>query len=209
MSAAAAAPDAAEAAPKKGKKKLIIIIAAVAVLLLGGGGAAFYVMKKNAAAAEEAAAEGEDGEHGSHAEKKPKEKKEKKKDDKHALPVFVPLDPFTVNLADRDSDRFAQIGITLQVEDAHAGDEIKAYLPAIRNNILLLLSRKSAQDLAGAEGKELLAEEILHVAVQPMGIELPPPGEEEAPAKGKKKKRYDSIEDSPIKHVQFSSFIIQ
>ncbi|MBQ0958458.1 flagellar basal body-associated FliL family protein [Ideonella sp. 4Y11] len=208
MSAAAAAPDAAEAAPKKGKKKLIIIIAAVAVLLLGGGGAAFYVMKKNAAA-EEAAAEGEDGESSAHVEKKPKKDKKEKKDDKHALPVFVPLDPFTVNLADRDSDRFAQIGITLQVEDAHAGDEIKAYLPAIRNNILLLLSRKSAQDLAGAEGKELLAEEILQVAVQPMGIELAPPGEEESAAKGKKKKRYDSIDDSPIKHVQFSSFIIQ
>ena len=207
MSAAAAAPDAAEAAPKKGKKKLIIIIAAVAVLLLGGGGAAFFVMKKNAAA-EEAAAEGEDGEHADHAEKKPKKDKEKKKDDKHALPVFVPLDPFTVNLADRETDRFAQIGVTLQVEDAHAGDEIKAYLPAIRNNILLLLSRKSAQDLAGAEGKELLAEEILRVAVQPMGIELAPIEEEEAP-KGKKRKRYDSIDDSPIKHVQFSSFIIQ
>ncbi|MBN8488973.1 MAG: flagellar basal body-associated FliL family protein [Burkholderiales bacterium] len=206
MSAAAAAPDAAEAAPKKGKKKLIIIIAAVAVLLLGGGGAAFFVMKKNAAA-EEAAAEGEDG-HAEHVEKKPKKEKKDKKDDKHALPIFVPLDPFTVNLADRDTDRFAQIGVTLQVEDAKAGDEIKAYLPAIRNNILLLLSRKSAQDLAGAEGKELLAEEILRVAVQPMGIELAPIEEEEAP-KGKKRKRYDSIDDSPIKHVQFSSFIIQ
>ena len=208
MSAPAAAPEAADAAPKKGKKKLIIIIAAVAVLLLGGGGA-FFMMKKKAA--EEAAAEGEDGEHAAQVEKKESKKKDKKKDDKHALPVFVPLDPFTINLADREVDRFAQIGVTLQVEDAHAGDEIKAYLPAIRNNILLLLSRKTAADLAGAEGKELLAEEILRVAVLPMGIELPPVDEEEAPkdSKSKKRKRYDSIDDSPVKHVQFSSFIIQ
>ena len=207
MSAPAAAHDAAEAAPKKGKKKLIIIIAAVAVLLAGGGGAFFYMKKK--AADEEAAAEGGDGEHSAQVEKKEK-KKEKKKDDKHALPVFVPLDPFTINLADRESDRYAQIGVTLQVEDAHAGDEIKAYLPAIRNNILLLLSRKTAADLAGSEGKEQLAEEILRVAVSPMGIELPPVDEEEAPKeKGKKRKHYDSIDDSPVKHVQFSSFIIQ
>ena len=208
MSAAPAAAPAEGEAPKKGNKKLIIIIAAVAVLLLGGGGA-FFMMKKKAA--EEAAAEGEDGEHAAQVEKKESKKKDKKKDDKHALPVFVPLDPFTINLADREVDRFAQIGVTLQVEDAHAGDEIKAYLPAIRNNILLLLSRKTAADLAGAEGKELLAEEILRVAVLPMGIELPPVDEEEAPkdSKSKKRKRYDSIDDSPVKHVQFSSFIIQ
>ena len=208
MSAPAAAAEAADAAPKKGKKKLIIIIAAVAVLLAGGGGA-FFMMKKKAA--EEAAAEGEDGEHAAQVEKKEAKKKDKKKDDKHALPTFVPLDPFTVNLADREIDRFAQIGVTLQVEDPKDGDQIKAYLPAIRNNILLLLSRKTAADLAGAEGKELLAEEILRVAVLPMGIELPPVDEEESPkdAKSKKRKRYDSIDDSPIKHVQFSSFIIQ
>ena len=210
MSAAAAATPAAEAPPPKGKKKMIIIIAAVAVLLAGGGGA-FFMMKKKAA--DEAAA-AEEGDGTSHVEKKPKKDK---KDDKHALPIFVPLDPFVVNLADRDVDRFAQIGITLQTEDAHAGDTIKAYLPAIRNNILLLLSRKTSQDLAGADGKERLAAQVLRVSVQPMGIELededavPAEDAHAAPVKkGKGKgKQFDSIEDSPIKAVQFSSFIIQ
>lgn len=206
MSAAAAAP-AAEAPPAKGKKKLIIIVvAAVAVLLLGGGGA-FFMMKKKAA--EEAAAAAEDGDGTAQVDKKPK--KEHKKDDKHAVPVFVPLDPFVVNLADRDVDRYAQVGITLQTEDAHAGDQIKAYLPAIRNNILLLLSRKTSQDLAGADGKERLANQVLRVAVQPMGIELEDEEEAAAHPTGKKGKgkHYDSIDDSPIKAVQFSSFIIQ
>lgn len=213
MSAAAAAAPAAEAPPAKGKKKLIIIIAAVAVLLLVVGGGAFYMMKKKAAD-EAAAAAAEDGDGTTQVEKKPK--KEHKKDDKHAVPVFVPLDPFVVNLADRDVDRFAQVGITLETEDAHAGDTIKAYLPAIRNNILLLLSRKTSQDLAGAEGKERLAKQVLRVAVAPMGVELE---DDEAPAeeaqaapakKGKgKAKHFDSIDDSPIKSVQFSSFIIQ
>lgn len=206
MSAAAAAP-AGDAAPKKGKKKLIIIIVAVVLLLaIAGGGALFFMKKKQAE--EEAAAEG-DGT--AHVEKKPK--KEKKKDDKHALPVFVPLDPFVVNLADREVDRYAQIGITLQVEDAKVADEIKAYLPAIRNNILMLLAHKTAEELMTAEGKEKLARQVLRQSVLPMGIELEDEDEVEAepvePGKKRKKRQYDSIDDSPVKAVQFASFIIQ
>lgn len=212
MSAAAAAP-AGDAPPKKGKKKLIIIIVAAVVLLAAIGGGAFFMMKKKA----DEHAEGEEGgEAAAHVEKKPK--KEKKKADPHALPVFVPLDPFVVNLADRETDRFAQIGITLQVEDAKAGDEIKAYLPAIRNNILLLLSHKTSQELLQVEGKEKLARQVLREAVRPMGFDLEDEDEveaEEAAAaasggkKKKKKRLYDDPDDAPVKAVQFSSFIIQ
>jgi flagellar FliL protein len=130
----------------------------------------------------------------------------------------VPLDPFVVNLADREADRFAQIGLTLQVEDAHNADEIKAYLPAIRNNILLLLAHKTSAELMQPDGKEKLARQLLRVAVQPMGIELEDEDEVAAdeapavtagPAKKKKKRHFDTIDDSPVKSVQFSSFIIQ
>ena len=211
MSAAAAATDAAEVAPKKGKKKLIIIIAAVVALLgMVGGGAAVY-MKKKAAAEAAAAAEADDEEgDGADTGKKAAAKEAHKKDEKHTPPVFVPLDPFVVNLADREADRFAQVGITLEVADAHVGDEIKAYMPAIRNNILLLLAHKSSQELMEPEGKELLAKEVRREALRPMGIELPDE-EEEASSKKKKKKKAkaEEPEDLPIKSVQFSSFIIQ
>ena len=205
MSAAAAAAP-GDAAPKKGKKKLIIIIAAVVLLLVVAGVGTMLFLKKQHAD-EEAAAEGEDS---AHVEKKPK--KDKKKEEKHALPVFVPLDNFVVNLADHGVDRYAQIGITLQVEDAKVADEIKAYLPAIRNNILLLLAHKTSEELMTAEGKEKLARQVLRQAVLPMGVELEDEDEVEDPAApGKKRKArvYDSIEDSPVKAVQFSSFIIQ
>src|SRR4051812_9693657 len=173
MSAAAAATDAAELVPKKGgKKKLIVMIAAVVALLgLAGGGAAVYMVKKKHAA--EAAAEAEDEEGGGSATKKSAAKDEHKKDEKHVPPVFVPLDPFVVNLADREADRFAQVGITLEVADAHVGDEIKAYLPAIRNNILLLLAHKTSAELMEPEGKEDLAKEVRRESLRPMGIELP------------------------------------
>ncbi|WP_374562160.1 flagellar basal body-associated protein FliL [Ideonella sp.] len=210
MSAAAAAADAAEVAPKKGKKKLIILIAALVALLgIGGGGAVVYIKKK--AAAEAAAAEEEDDSEGADTGRKAAAK-ESKKDEKHVPPVFVPLEPFVVNLADREADRFAQVGITLEVADAHTGDEIKAYMPAIRNNVLLLLAHKTSEELMEPEGKETLAKEVRREALRPMGIDLPDEDEVAANKKKKKKKAKaadEEAQDLPIKSVQFSSFIIQ
>lgn len=209
MSAAAAA--AADAAPKKGKKKLIIIAAAVVALLgLVGGGAVVYLKSK--AAAEAAAAEAEEGDEddGEAAGAKRAAKASHKKAEKGAPPVFVPLDPFVVNLADREADRFAQVGMTLEVADAKVGDELKAYMPAIRNNILLLLAHKTASELMEPEGKELLAREVRREALRPMGYDLPDEDEEDTASKKKKKKKAKVVdEDLPIKSVQFSSFIIQ
>jgi flagellar FliL protein len=136
-----------------------------------GRGAAFFLLKKKSADGEE----GDGSEDAAQVEKKPK-REHKKEDPKHP-PVFVALDPFVVNLTDRDTDRYAQIGITLQVEDEKASEEIKAYLPAIRNNILLLLSHKSSEELMAEGGKEKLAQQILREAALPMGIELEDPDE--------------------------------
>jgi flagellar protein FliL len=205
---AAAPAPAADAAPKGGSKKLIIIIVAVLLLVVvGGGAAAVLLMKKNTHA--EAGEEG-DEEHEAPAEKaKPKEHKA----DGHP-PTFVPLDPFTVNLSDKDADRYAQVGINLQVEDPKLGDEIKNYMPAIRNGILLILSHKSSEDLLSPEGKQKLAEEIRRETARAMGYEVPDPDEEEdtaedeAPKKKKKKKK--KVEQyNPIVKVNYANFIVQ
>ena len=196
------APAAEQAAPKGGgKKKLIIIIAAVLVLVLVGGGAALMLLKKKPA---------EDGEDGADAAEThaPKAKAKPKSD--HP-PTFVPLDPFTVNLADKDVDRFAQIGITLEVEDPKFAEQIKAYMPAIRSNVLMVLSHKTAVELLTREGKEKLAKDIMRESVRPMGIELDDE-EEEAPAEDapkKKKKKKKAAVESPITQVLFSNFIVQ
>ena len=196
------APAAEPAAPKGGgSKKLIIILAAVLVLVLVGGGAAFMLLKKKPAA--------EDGEEGADAvEAAPKAKAAAHAKNDHP-PTFVPLDPFTVNLADKDVDRFAQIGVTLQVEDPKFADQIKAYMPAIRSNVLMVLSHKTAIELLTREGKEKLAKDIMRESVRPMGIELDDE-EEEAPdtAKKKKKKKKVAVE-SPVTQVLFSNFIVQ
>ncbi len=203
--AAAAEAMPAGGAPK-GKKKLIVIIAAVLVLALAGGGAAVFMMKKKAADA--AAAEDGEGGGSSHAAAR--------KHDPKAAPIFVPLDPFIVNLADKETERYAQIGITLEIDDAHFADELKAYMPAIRNGILLTLASKTSAQLLDRAGKEALAQEIMRETVRPLGIELDDPEVDEASAPKaegekpkKKKKRRKAADESPVRQVHFSSFIIQ
>lgn len=216
MSTAATATE-APAAPAKGKKKLIIIIAAVlAVVLIGGGAGAYFMMKKSAAAAEAAAAEGEDG-GDAHAGDHAPAKGGGKKDAAHP-PVFVPLDPFTVNLADREAERYAQIGITLEIDDAKVGEQIKAFMPAIRNNILMAIADRTAGELMGRDGKTKLAQRVARETSRALGytVEEEPTEEaaatedEHAPAKkSAKKKKKGGSEPLPVKAVHFSNFIIQ
>ncbi len=234
MSAVIADPAAAAggAVPfKRGKKKLLVIVAAALVLVLAaGGGGAWYLKKKAAHAAALAAGE----EEGSSAEAA----QASAKPEARGIPVYLPLDPFIVNLADKEVDRYAQIGITLELESTVFADQMKTYMPAVRNQILLILAHKTAKELLGRSGKEELAEEIMREAVRPMGIEIAPPEpvspapvpvaaaasgivvaeasgvekapQDDAPAKAKKMARKPGATvRNPVQHVHFSSFIIQ
>ena len=224
MSAAAAAPtlDAGAAPPsKKSRKKLVVVGATVlALLLLAGGGAAVHLKKQAAHAAE--AAEASDGSDTVAATAT-------KPDLKHP-PTFLPLDPFVVNLADKEADRYAQIGITLEVEDAKFAEQMKTFMPAIRNGILMILAHKSSRELLERSGKEQLADQVLREAARTMGVDVAPAAGEAADAaaatedddadetpkaksktkaKGKAKAARSPAEPNPIRRVHFSNFIIQ
>jgi len=210
-----AAGDPAAAAPKAGKKKLIMILAIVGVLVAGAGGAAVFMMKKNAAAAA-AAAEAEDEEGGG------SRAKTGAKHGNKVAPVFVPLDPFTVNLADKQAERFAQVGITLEIEDVQVAEQIKVYMPVIRNNVLLALSERTAAELMDRDGKARLAERVRRESSRALGVDTEEheaaaaaEGNAEAAADtdegqpGKKKKKKREPPPLPITAVHFSNFIIQ
>jgi flagellar FliL protein len=209
-------------AAKGGKKKLIIIIiAAVLVLVLLVGGVLAFLMMRGG---DEEHAEGGDGHGGNtHAaakghEPEPVAAPRARAHDPAHPPTFVPLDPFTVNLADRDNDRYAQIGITLELDDPKIGDELKVYMPAVRNNILMLLSSKKAVQLMTREGKERLARQILYASVRPLGF---PAYDFEAdeevahdsdPAEERRRKKRQREQEQmvyPITAVHFNTFIIQ
>ena len=199
---AAAAQSLPDASPKTGGKKKLLVLVVVALLVLGvaAAGAVWFVNKQRMEAQaamdeEDPDAESADG--------------PAKHDTHRTPPAYLPLDPFVVNLADRDSERFAQIGITLELEEAQFGDQIKAYMPAIRNGILMVMAHKTSTELLTRAGKEELAGEIMREVLRPLGIELQEPAAEgeDKPAKSRRGKIL--IEESPVRHVHFSSFIIQ
>ena len=192
-----AAPDAAVAPTgKKSRKKLLIIVGAVVVLVLGlAGGGTFFYLKKKAAAAAELESEAEEG-----------AVKVAKRDHK-AKPAFVALEPFTVNLADRDADRYAQIQLSLELREEKAAELIKNFMPVIRNNVLMVLSHKTASELLERDGKLKLSVEIRREAARALGLE---PLEEDLPASAPKGKAKPAPEEvSPVIGVHFSNFIIQ
>ena len=125
MSAAIAAPAAAEsgAVPiKRGKKKLLLIAAAALSLALAVGGGGVWYLKKRAAQATALAAGEEEGASADAAQADAKAERK-------GVPVYLPLDPFIVNLADKEVDRYAQIGITLELESPVFADQMKSYMP--------------------------------------------------------------------------------
>lgn len=213
--ATAAAPVDAAPPPKKGKKKLFIMIGAAVLVLALAAGAAVIYLKSRAAAAEAAASEEvDDGTAPAAAHAKTHKR------DPKAMPTFVPLDPFTVNLADRDAERYAQVGVSLELADAHETDRIKTYMPVIRNNILMVLAHKTSAELLERDGKTKLAHEIQLETARALGVDFgddaaadeaaaTKPGDEDPAAKAKKKKLKKAEPELPVTAVHFSNFIIQ
>ena len=207
--AAAAAPTAEAPSPKKGKKKLIIILAAVLALVLAGGGGAFFLLKKKAPIDEE----GEEVVASEKVDKADKaEPKAAPKRDAKTPPAYVPLEVFTVNLADREVERYAQIGITLELLEAKDADQIKLFMPAIRNNILMVLAHKTSQELLEREGKVKLAADVQRAASRALGVDVKEPVAEvddDNPKKKKKAAKKTPEPVLPILAVHFSNFIVQ
>jgi flagellar FliL protein len=215
MSAAAAAvaspAETGTGTPPKprSKKKLVLFIAIGLIALLVAGGATLVLLKVRAARAAilgdsvSTAAADADAHPG-------------QRDPDHP-PVFLPLDPFVVNLADRDADRYAQIGLTFEVADAEFAERLKVYMPAIRNTVLMILAQKTSADLLDRAGKEQLATQIQREAARTMGIVVagaPTPAAVAETGQGGKARpeavaRKAAVAPNPIRHVLFSNFIIQ
>ena len=107
---------------------------------------------------------------------------------KKKSPTFLPLELFTVNLLDTDRERYLQLGIIIELNDARMLDAVKLKLPIVRSQILMQLANKRMADLLGMQAKEKLATDI--VARTRLVVE----GE---------------AADRGVEKVHFSQFIIQ
>lgn len=161
--------------PKGGKKLLIIIAVGVLVLVLVVGGLLMFLLRGNS---DESHAEPE-------TSKEESKKKEKKKKDENAVPIFEKLETFTVNLAGGES--MLQLELHVELEDAHLKDTLKAYMPKVRNDVILLLSSRKLDDLRSDNGAKKLIEDLQTTINHAMDVD----------------------EDEGVKSVAISSMIIQ
>jgi len=172
-------PDSNEDAPvikKKSKKKTILVAGIAAIVLGAAGGAAFYFTgaSDNPVASADPDAPAEEA---------------KAKSEPEQPPLFVVVEPFTVNLQhEGPSDQFLQISFSLQLGDRKQEELFKLYQPQARSRLLLLLSGKKASEISSVEGKKKLAEEIVDQLKIPFSQQSAP---------------------LDIKDVFFTSFVIQ
>lgn len=180
------APSSTEpsAAPKKSKKKLIIIFALV-LLIVGGGGGGFLFYKRAIAATPETAEkskkskaadnEEESEEEGSDGEESKEEGEESEgsheEDSAHIddseVKQIIELQPFIVNLADKDEARYLRLTVNVGVgesEGGEGGEKGKVdplFTTRVRNAMLAVLTTKTSDEVLSAEGKNTLRKELL------------------------------------------------
>lgn len=74
---------------------------------------------------------------------------------------LLPLDSFTVNLAQGEGPRrYVRLDAVLKMSDDAKAAEFEARKPQIRDTIISILNTKRAEDLLKKEGKSYLKEEI-------------------------------------------------
>jgi flagellar FliL protein len=138
-----------EAAGKKSPKKLILIAAMLVVALGASGAGAWFFLGG----------------------------KDKTKEAKHEPappPVFVNLEPFTVNLQPEEGEQYLQVTMVLQVKSEEAAESVKQHMPQVRSRLLMLLSNKKASEINSADGKHKLADEIVAQVKQPFSKDAAP-----------------------------------
>ena len=151
--------DATQVAPAKKKSRKLILIALILILLAGGGGGFYYWRVRAASkalAAKESAGQKDSDKHG----------KTGTADGGDAgVTQVIELQPFIVNLADKNESRYLRMSISLGVAE---GDGVSKADPLfttkIRNAILATISTRTSEQILTVEGKAELRKEMLIAA---------------------------------------------
>lgn len=134
--------SATEAAPTPGSRKIKkILLLAIMILLLGAGGGLAYLMFTD--------------------DPYPVESSTRTAPASYPERAIMPLEPFLVNLADRDSRRYLKLKVELEVDQGKAVKELEKVLPPIRDVLILLLSSKTYAEISSVEGKQQLKQDIM------------------------------------------------
>jgi len=130
---------------KGGSKKLIVMIAiGVVTLALGAGGAMFFMGGDEATEGEMA-----DGEM-MEEEMKPE------------MSIYHELHPaFVANFSGKSRKNYMQVYIVALAREDSVIEDLKLHMPAVRNDVLMTLSKTTSDEIETVEGKEALRQKVL------------------------------------------------
>lgn len=89
-------------------------------------------------------------------------------------PIFLPIKPFTVNLADDEyGPRLLYTGLSLKLGDESSQEILEQHMPQVRSRLLTLFSGKQASELTSPGGKQRLADQVVAALEAPMSENQP------------------------------------
>ncbi len=150
MATTSAPATSAPGSPPKSRKRLILIALLALGTTAGAAGAGYYYFYMRGSA------------HTTAAVKPPQD------------PIFVALEPFTVNLQPNGRSRFLHAAVTIKVDSAPSQAQLVQYLPEVRSRVLATLTNRAAESLLTTQEKDALAAEIMAALKQPFVANLPP-----------------------------------
>lgn len=159
--------DAPKPEAKAGGNKKLILIVVIAVLVSAGAAVGATLLltggkdKEIAAKHQKGDAKKADEDSEEASEDSAEEDDEQSKEG--AGPTYVSLDPaFVVNFQDQKKrTKFLKAEISVVAGSAKAQAALTLHMPAVRNSLVMLLSRQVFEELATNEGKEKLRTEAL------------------------------------------------
>lgn len=188
--AADGAPDEA----KQKKKKLFMFIGLGVLLVAISVGATFFVVSKMMG-----------GEKSSDDADAPSETVEEV-----AKPaIYFPLKTFTVNYDVNGRQRFLQAELTLMYRDEAVLKTLELHMPALRNSLVMLLSRQVFDELQTLEGKEKLRTEALTEIQNIIAKEAAAAAEKSDHEEEKDKKGKAKLPEPNVEQVLFTQFVVQ
>ncbi len=91
-----------------------------------------------------------------------------------APPVFMALEPFTVNLQPGGAQRHLHVALSLRLQDAATQALLAQYLPEVRSRVLAVLANREGQALMEPPARQALSEELLQALRRPYSEPQPP-----------------------------------
>ncbi|MGQ9524923.1 MAG: flagellar basal body-associated FliL family protein [Armatimonadota bacterium] len=134
----------------------IMMIAAVALLTVAAAGTGALVAKRSSSPSAEP--------------ERPERRHPAKKS--HGPAVVVPLEEFTVNLADTNELRYLRVTMSLELADPEAKTTVEHEMHRIRDAVIAVISRHTMDELATPIGKKALKNELVSALNSALDEEL-------------------------------------